>query len=146
MPTYNVSVAISANQESVWKVLAAVISWPEWLPTVTSVEPLDGPQLSPGARYKIIQPKLRPATWVVSNVEPPRRFVWESRSPGILAVADHIIQEPARDSSNVVLRVTFSGVLGVPIGWLLRSITECYLAQEAAALKRKVEGANVGKA
>jgi hypothetical protein len=91
-------------------------------------------------KYKIIQPKLRPATWVVIDIEPPRRFAWESRSPGLLVVADHIIEEPLPGRSNVALRVSFSGFFGAPVGWLVRSITERYLAQEAAALKLKVEG------
>jgi hypothetical protein len=143
MPVYDTSVEIAAARESVWRVLAAVVTWPEWLPTMTSVEPLDGPSLSPGARYKVIQPKLRPATWVVTNVEPPRRFVWEARSPGVLVGADHTIEELSPGKTKVVLRVSFSGMLGAPIGRLLGSITQRYLAQEAAALKLKVEGANV---
>jgi uncharacterized membrane protein len=141
MRSYESSVSIAATRESVWRVLAAVATWPEWLPTVISVEPLDGQPLSPGTRYKVIQPKLRPATWVVTNVEPPRRFAWESRSPGVLVVADHIIEEPSPGESHVVLRVSFSGLLGALIGRLARSITQRYLAQEAAALKLKVEGA-----
>jgi len=146
MPSYDASVSIAATRESVWPVLAAVAKWPEWVPTVISVEPLDGQSLSLGARYKIVQPRLRPATWVVTNVEPPRRFAWESRSPGVLLVADHVIEEPSPGRSNVVLRVSFSGLLGPPIAWLVRSITERYLAQEAAALKLTVEGANASEA
>ncbi len=79
MPSYDASVSIAATKESVWRVLASVATWPEWLPTMTSVEPLDSQPLSLGAKYKIIQPKLRPATWVVTILDPPRRFAWESR-------------------------------------------------------------------
>jgi len=145
MLSYDASVSIAATRESVWRVLAAVARWPEWTPTVISVEPLDGQSLTLGGTYKIVQPRLRPATWVVTKIEPPRRFAWESRSPGLLVVADHIIEEPLPGRSNVVLRVSFSGLLGAPIGWLVRSITERYLAQEAAALKRRVEGGNANE-
>ena len=146
MPSYDASVSVAATRESVWHLLSAVAKWPEWLPTVISVEPLDGQSLTLGARYKIIQPRLRPATWVVTKLEPPHRFAWESRSPGVLVVADHIIEEPSPGKSNVVLRVSFSGLLGAPIGWLVRSITERYLAQEAAALRLTVERANASEA
>jgi uncharacterized membrane protein len=145
MPSYTASVSIAAPHESVWPVLAAVSSWPGWVPTVISIESLDSTSLNIGARYKIVQPKLRPTTWIVTSVEPPRRFAWESRSPGILVVADHIIEEASLCKCNVVLRVSFSGFLGALVGRLLRSITERYLAQEAAALKLKVEETNPKK-
>ena len=145
MLLYTASVSIAAPRESVWPVLAAVSSWPGWVPTVISIESLDSPSLSIGARYKVVQPKLRPTTWIVTSVEPPRRFAWESRSPGMLVVADHIIEEASPGKCNVVLRVSFSGFIGALVGRLLRSITERYLAQEAAALKLKVEEANPRK-
>lgn len=139
MLSYTASVSIAAPHESVWSVLAAVSRWPGWVPTVISIESLDSSSLSIGARYKIVQPKLRPTIWIVTSVEPPRRFAWESRSPGILVVADHIIEAASPGTCNLVLLVSFSGFLGALVGRLLRSITERYLAQEAAALKLKVE-------
>ncbi|MBH0189874.1 MAG: polyketide cyclase [Nitrospira sp.] len=145
MPSYTTSVSIAAPCESVWPVLAAVSNWPGWVPTVISIESLDSSSLSLGARYKIAQPKLHPTTWIVTSVEPPRRFAWESRSPGILVVADHIIEEVSPGECNLVLRVSFSGFLGALVGKLLRSITKRYLAQEAAAFKRKVEEINPRK-
>jgi uncharacterized membrane protein len=138
MPTYDASISIAG--ESVWRVLAAVIAWPEWLPTVSSVQPLDGNQLKVGFRYVVRQPKLRPATWTVTQLEPPRRVVWEARSPGLLMVAEHTIEERSPGRSHVTLRFSFTGLLGAPIGWLFRSVTERYLSQEVASLKLKVEG------
>ena len=119
--------------------LAAVVAWPEWLPTVTSVQPLDGNALKVGFRYVVRQPKLRPATWVVTELE-PLRFVWQARSPGLLMIAEHTVEEKSAGTSQVTLRFSFNGLLGVPVGKLFRSITESYLAQEAASLKSKVEG------
>jgi len=119
--------------------MTGVVTWPEWLPTVSSVEALDGQPLRVGARYRIMQPRLRPATWVVTSVAPPQRFAWESRSTGVLVVADHIVEETSRELTHVVLRVSFSGVFGALVGRLVRTITQNYLAQEAAALKIRVE-------
>jgi hypothetical protein len=45
MPSYDAAISIGAPGGSVWRVLAAVVAWPEWLPTVNSVQPLDGSQL-----------------------------------------------------------------------------------------------------
>ena len=142
MPSYEASISITAPGESVWRVLAAVDAWPEWLPTVKSVQPLDKSPLKLGFRYTVVQPKLRPATWIVTELDPPRRFVWQARSPGLLMVAEHTIQESLPGNSHVTLRFSFRGLLGAPMGWLFRSVTERYLSQEAASLKHKVEGSN----
>ena len=139
MPSYHASISIAAPVEPVWRVLAAVVAWPEWLPTVTSVQPLDGNALKVGFRYVVRQPKLRPATWVVTELE-PLKFVWQARSPGLLMIAEHTVEEKSAGTSQVTLRFSFNGLLGVPVGKLFRSITESYLAQEAASLKSKVEG------
>jgi len=55
-------------------------------------------------------------------------------------VADHSIEEDSQGISHVTLRFSFKGPLGTPMGWLFRSVTQRYIAQEAAALKLKVEG------
>ena len=140
MPSYDASISIAASGESVWRVLADVAAWPEWLPTVDSVQPLDGNPLSVGFRYIVRQPKLRPVTWIVTELERPRRFVWQARSPGLLMVAEHTIEERSPGRSSVNLRFSFTGVLGTLIGWLFRSVTQQYLAREAESLKLKVEG------
>jgi hypothetical protein len=140
MPSYEAAISIAASGESVWRVLTAVVAWPEWLPTVDSVQPLDASQLSPGFRYVVRQPKLRPATWVVTELERPRRFVWQARSPGLLMVAEHTIEESLPGKCNVTLRFSFTGLLGPLLGRLFRSVTQQFLAQEAASLKLKVEG------
>jgi uncharacterized membrane protein len=140
MPTYDASITVAAPCESVWRVLSVVVNWPEWLSTVNGVEPLDGAPLKVGSRYIVDQPKLRPVTWVVTELEPPRRFVWQAQSPGLLMVADHTIEEGSAGKSRVTLRFSFNGLLGAPVGWLFRSVTQQYLAQEVASLKLKVEG------
>lgn len=140
MPTYDASIRIAAPRNDVWRVLADVAAWPQWLRTVDSVQPLDGNPLNVGCRYVVSQPKLRPATWIVTELEQARRFVWQARSPGLLMVAEHAIEEDSPGECNVTLRYSFSGLLGAPIGRLFRSVTQRYLAEEAASLKLKVEG------
>jgi len=54
-------------------------------------------------------------------------------------IASHTIEEGPLGKSLVTLRFSFTGVLGTPIGWLFRSTTERYLAQELASLRSVVE-------
>jgi uncharacterized membrane protein len=139
MLTYEASVSIAAPRDAVWRVLSDVAAWPEWLPTVTSVQPLDDKTLSVGHRYVVHQPKLRPATWRVTELEPPRRFVWLAQSPGLQMVAEHVVEEGLPGTTKVVLRFSFAGLLAGLLGRLFRSVTESYLAKEAASLKQKVQ-------
>jgi uncharacterized membrane protein len=140
MPTFQASIGIATSSQSVWRVLAAVSAWPEWLPTVSSVQPLDGHELKLGSRFAIRQPKLQPATWVVTELDPPRRFVWQARSPGLVMLAEHTVEERSPGTAHVTLRFSFDGLLGAPLAMLFRSITERYLSLEADSLKRTVEG------
>ena len=146
MSTIQSSAVLAAARQSVWTELSAVERWPLWLPTVTSVEPLDGHVLRLGARYRVVQPGLRPAIWTVTVVEPRRRFAWEIRSPGLRVLADHLIDETSPGHSAVTLRVSFSGWMGAIVGRLTRATTERYLAQETNALQQRFEALHVGKA
>jgi hypothetical protein len=138
MAGFESSIPIAAERETVRHVLSSAANWPEWLPTVHLVEPLDGSELSLGRRFRVVQPKLRPAIWVVTALEAPSRFLWQSQSPGVLVLADHVVEARSSDQCVVSLRVSFIGALGGAIGWFFGSLTALYLAQEAAALQRRV--------
>lgn len=139
MPTYETSASIAAPRDEIWRVLSDVAAWPEWLPTVSSVEPLDSRPLAVGSRYRVRQPRLQPATWVVTELEPARRFVWVARSLGLRMVAEHTVDERAPGVSTVALRFSFNGLLAPVVGRLFGSLTQSYLVREAASLKQRAE-------
>lgn len=130
---------IDACRERVWNVVSNVTEWPRWLPMVSKITPLDVAKLGMGCRFIVQQPKLRPATWKVTQLDPPRLFVWEAHYPGLHFIAEHEIFEDTPQSSKVRLRVTFAGLFGGVAAKLLRSVTENYLAQEAVSFKRAIE-------
>lgn len=139
VPTFESSIVIAAEAGAVGSVLSDVANWPNWLPTVTKVESLDGAAVAPGARFVVYQPRLRPATWKVTRLEAPREFVWEARSPGLHMLAEHAVTPQPPDASAVLLRFSFGGLLGGLMGRLFGSTVRDYLAREAAALKTRVE-------
>lgn len=136
---YEASASIQAPLESVWRLLADVLHWNQWTPTVTQVEALDHPELSPGNRFRVHQPKLRPAIWSVTCVEAPSSFTWESRSPGVVMIADHTVERVASGHTGLTLSFSFKGVLGPVVGRLYKNLVESYLATEATSLRRRVE-------
>ena len=139
MKPYSTTLIINASQADVWKVLSDVAHWHEWTPTVSKVEVLDQPELKLGSRYKIYQPKLQPAVWTVTVLTPPSNFTWESRMPGMLMVADHILKPVNANQTELTLTFAFQRFLGEIIGKLYRNTVESYIATEARSLKKKVE-------
>jgi len=137
--TFSATALIDATEEQVWPVMADVVRWPEWLPTVAEVLPLGQAALSVGGRFRVFQPRLRPAVWSVVILDPPTGFTWESRAPGVRTVASHILHTDAGGSTRVTLTITFSGPLKWLAGMVAGRLTLEYMEQEVAALTRRVE-------
>lgn len=136
---FNVVVDIAAPPSRVWAVIADVERWREWTASITRIELLDG-TFHEGARARVRQPKLPPAVWQVTRVEPERGFTWVSRSPGALVTAHHDI-EAVGAASRVTLAIRYEGLVGRLVGRLFAGITRRYVRMEADGLKRRAEGA-----
>jgi hypothetical protein len=139
---FSITTEIDAPPAVVFAVMSEIERWPEWTPTVTRVERVGGAgaPLALGDRLKIVQPKVPPAVWTVTALEPGHGFRIISRSPGATVEANHWAEPTkAGQGSRVTLSVTFAGFLGRLIGWIMRGLNERYIAQEAAGLKRRSE-------
>ena len=141
MRTFSATIDINAPVERVWAVMADVVRWPRWLPTVTAVDALGITPLALGGRFRIHQPRLRPTVWTVVGLRAPHRFAWQSRAPGVRTIASHTIVAGAGESSRVCLEITFSGPLAFLAVVLFGRLTDEYLHREAAALKQRIESA-----
>jgi ribosome-associated toxin RatA of RatAB toxin-antitoxin module len=144
MPQYQVTQRIKAPAAVVWEDLSDVLAWPEWLPTVTAISPIEGKAFQLGASFKVIQPRLRPAVWQVTELEPGRCFIWESRSPGAQLWAAHKVWAVGTNESEVELQFRISGTLGMIFGWLAGSLARSYLSLEADSLKQRAESRTSG--
>lgn len=133
------SASVAAPAGEVWRVLSDVQAWPTWTPTISAVQGRDGCSLAIGARFTVRQPRLRPATWVVTALDPPTRFEWTSRSPGLCVQADHLVLASGPAACDLLLCVRFSGLLSPLAGRLARALTQSYLEQECTSLRTAVE-------
>ena len=138
MTKFSTSLTINASQDAIWIVLSDVAHWHEWTPTVTKVEVLNTPKLKLGNRYKVIQPKLQPAEWTVTELS-TSNFTWESKSTGMHMVAEHVVKPVNANQSEVTLTFAFNGWLGNLIGKMYGKMTEEYVQTEAQSLKKRVE-------
>ena len=138
MTFFSITVDIRATPQRVWAVLSDLEGWPDWTPSVRSVERLEAGPLSVGSRARIRQPKLAPAVWRITAIEKGRSFTWVTRSPGLSVTAHHGVEATA-DGSRATLSIRFEGLLAPLVAWLTHRLNNRYLGLEGAGLKRRSE-------
>jgi uncharacterized protein YndB with AHSA1/START domain len=131
-------VIIQATPAAIWHVLADIERWPTWTPTVQHVQPLTPDGLRLGARYRVTQPKLRPAIYEVTELAPHKVFTWIQKAPGATLIADHRLTGDA-SSTEVELSFTTEGVLGALLGTMYAKRIAEYVKTEARSLKAHCE-------
>ena len=128
---------IDAPAQLVWEVLFDVARWPEWTPTIDSVERLDDGQFEVGSRAEVRQPRLPKAVWEVSEVVEGRSFTWEAKGPGLKTIARHDVV-PDADGCTVTLSIEQTGPMGVLAAMMWRRLTQRYIELEAESLDKRV--------
>jgi carbon monoxide dehydrogenase subunit G len=132
-------VVINASPAAIWQVLADVERWPTWTPTVLSVEPVTRDGFRVGAKYRVTQPKLRPAVYEVTERIPHQAFTWVQKAAGAKLIADHRLT--ASDGSGTEVELSFSteGLLGALLGSMYSKTLADYVKTEAKSLKQHCE-------
>lgn len=134
---FSTSRHIDAAPEAVWPVLSDVARWPDWTPTVRSVDRLDDGPLAVGSRARVRQPKLPRAEWEVTELVDGRSFTWEATGPGLRTIARHVV-EPDGTGCRVTLGIEQTGPLGAVAALVWRRLTQGYIELEAKSLDRRV--------
>jgi uncharacterized protein YndB with AHSA1/START domain len=130
----------TAPPSDLWRVVIDVERWPEWTPSMRSVTRTDRGPLTVGSEARVRQPGLPAATWRVSELDAGRAFTWQTSSPGVTTVAEHVV-DPSATGSELTLRLRQSGPLAGVLGALYRRRIRKFLALEAAGLARAAGGA-----
>jgi len=128
---------IDAPTRPVWEVLFDVARWPEWTPTIDSVERLDDGTFGVGSRAKVRQPRLPQALWEVTEVVDGTSFTWEARGPGMKTIARHEVV-PDGAGSAVRLSIEQTGPMGAVAAFVWRRLTQRYIELEAESLDARV--------
>jgi hypothetical protein len=129
----------AARPSTVWRILADVTHWPNWTPTVVEIRPLSSSGLMVGARYRVVQPKLRPAVYEVTVYVPNKAFTWAQKLSGGTMVADHRLLSPRGDATQVELSFTSKGLLANLICTMFSRVISDYVATEAKSLKNRCD-------
>jgi uncharacterized membrane protein len=134
------AVDIDAPPEKVFGVLCDVERWPEWTPTMTSVQRLDNAPFGVGSRAQVLQPRLRPAVWQVIELEDGRGFTWVTRAPGLHMKAGHGVERRGV-GCRVELSFEMSGLLAPAMSLLYGAMIAKYVTTESQKLKQRCESA-----
>jgi Polyketide cyclase / dehydrase and lipid transport len=138
------SLDIAAPVERVWELTIDVERWPQVTPTtMIAVQRLDDGPMRAGSTTRIRQPGLRPKDWTTTEVDAPRRFVWETRMMTMRMRATHELSStPSGCTNHLSIELTGfgSGLFGaIARKKLLETITT-----ENECFRRAAEGAPVG--
>jgi hypothetical protein len=106
MKEFTTTIDIGAPAGRVWQVMSDTDRWHEWTPSVSSVKRLGDEPFAVGSRVLIHQPKLPPAFWTVTAIEPERSFTWVSTAPGLRVVGRHSVAPAATGAGNSIAPVS----------------------------------------
>jgi uncharacterized protein YndB with AHSA1/START domain len=137
MKTFTTTRHLDAPPERAWQVMFDVVRWPEWTPTIDSVERLDDGPLAVGSRVRIRQPKLPQAVWEVTEVVAGRSFTWRATGPGMATIGRHEVV-PDGTGSSVTLSIEQTGPMGAVAALAWRRLTQRYIELEAESLDTRV--------
>lgn len=137
-PRYSISIDINAPAARVYEVISDIDRWHEWTPSIGSIKRLDGDGFALGKRVLVRQPKLPPAMWTISTIEPGRGFAWVNRAPGLRVTGHHFV-EPTNSGSRATLALSYDGIFGGLLAKLTEGITKRYIEMEARGLKARAE-------
>ena len=129
---------INAHPGNIFKVLMDVGQWKQWTASITEMSILDNGRPGTGARIKVLQPKLPPAIWTVTECLPDSSLTWEKRSFGLVMLSEHFVLT-GNNEASVTIRITYQGPLAGLFYMLTHSLTDRYMTMEIDGLKRECE-------
>ncbi|MGW2727429.1 SRPBCC family protein [Streptomyces sp. NPDC001494] len=133
-----IRVDVEASPEALWRVIAEVERWPEFIVTMRRVERLDGKEPGPGSLVRIAQPRMPVLTWRITEWTPGRSFSWQSASGGVTTTGTHVVA-PRGHGSTLTLGIDQTGFAAPLVGLLTGRQTRRYVEVEATSLRSRAE-------
>jgi uncharacterized membrane protein len=137
---YRVTATAGAPPAEVYRLFIDVERWPELTQSMRSVRRLDDGPIRVGSEAKVSQPRLPSARWRVTELEPDRRFTWETTAGGVTTVGDHLV-ESDRAGSRITLALSMRGPLSGVMGLLMGGVARRYAAMELEGFRAAADTA-----
>ena len=123
-----------------YRLFIDVERWPELTSSMRSVRRLDDDPIRVGSEAMVSQPRLPSSRWRVTELEPDRRFTWETNAGGVTTVGDHLV-EPDGSGSRITLTLRLHGPLSGVMGVLMGGIARRYTAMELEGFRSAADTA-----
>ena len=131
-------IIVNAKPEIIFKILTGVANWNLWTKSVKSITLLNKNSFDKGTKVKVVQPKLLPITWEITEIEKDKSFTWVSNPIGLKMTAKHIIKQKG-DATFVELITIYEGIFSGLIYIMTAGLTNQYMTMEINGLKDEAE-------
>lgn len=132
-------VVVDRPAHAVWTHLAKLKEWPSWAKHIRQMDPTPPRELT-ASTHVMLHMRAGPRTlMIVTEYEPPRRWVWEGRSFGMTTRFEHKLEEIGEGRTRIWFLAWVSGPLSGPGGWIFGKMMHRYLALALPKLKGEIE-------
>lgn len=138
MARWERTIEINANPANVWQIMSDVSRWPEWTPSIESVDQISA-DMAIGSEA-VVKAKGTPrAKWRVTEWNPGQNFTWVTSVRGAKTVGEHVIAPNGEGRSKVTLAIEVQGLLTPLFQPLISRGITSNLELESQGLKRRAE-------
>lgn len=130
--------AVDAPPERVWPLFVDVERWPEMTKSIREVRRVDSGPFQVGSEAIVRQPRLLPARWRVTGLEPGHSFTWEATTGGVTTVGGHIVDADG-PGSKITLTLRLRGPFARLVYTLWGGLSRRYLLMEMEGFRRTAE-------
>ena len=129
---------VDAPPEQVWPLFVDLERWPEMTKSIREVRRVDQGPFQVGSEAIIKQPRLLPARWRVTELEPGHSFIWETTTGAVTSVGAHIVDADGQ-GSKITLTLRMHGPLARLAYAFLGGLSRRYLLMEMEGFRRAAE-------
>lgn len=129
---------VNRDAHTVFSVLADVEKWNEWTKSITSISFLEKERFVVGGKARILQPRLSPAIWTITEIVENKSFTWMTKTLGVTITATHSL-DSTLEGTIVELRLIYEGLLSGLVFRLFSKMAIQNLELEIKGLKAECE-------
>jgi uncharacterized membrane protein len=138
---HRVTTTADAPADEVYRLFIDVERWPEMTASIREVRRLDSGPIRVGSEAIVRQPRLPPARWRVTELEPGRTFIWETTAAGVTTAGEHVVEQ---DGERAVITLTLR--MHGPLAWLAAvawgGLARKHVAMELEGFRRTAASAS----
>jgi uncharacterized membrane protein len=135
---YRVSTPAAASPEDVWRLFVDVERWPDMTHSLRAVHRVDSGPFQVGSEAIVRAAGQPRARWRVTEMEPGRSFVWQTKVGAVTTVGAHIV-DPDAQGSVITSTLDLHGPAASLIGALMGRLIQRNITMEVEGFKRTAE-------